>query len=282
MGKNPKSPNHHTPSPIFVVSGSMGSLGEQFARTVLAQFRDVYVPVEIYPRVIHSEQLQEIIGYALEQGAMIVHTFVDPVLRSLARELIAKSGLDEIDLIGPMIDHLAQRLGKEPIGKPGMYRQLHATYFERMEAIDYAVKHDDGMNFETWDEAEIVLLGVSRVGKTPLSLYLSVLGWKTANIPIISGIPPRTELFELNPLRVIGIISEPEQIVHYRRLREARLNKMRLPSYTNAAKVFEELEEAQKIYRQGGFRIVDATEKPIETTADEVIGLIPRELKKKI
>ncbi len=263
--------------PIFVVSGSMGTLGEQVARTVLPQFREAHVPVEIFRRVQQVSQVEEIIAKAVEVDATIIHTIANPEVRQFLINLAQKNNVVAIDIVGPLIERLTSVLDVEPVGKPGLYRELNETYFRRIKAIDFTMAHDDGVNYEDWAEAEIVLTGVSRVGKTPLSLYLSMLGWKVANVPLVPGIPPRRELFDLDPRRVVGLTIDPVQLLHHR---EHRVRNLRLGSsnYNDLEKLHDELQETRRIFRRGGFRVIDVTNKPIETTAGQVIDIVTRRL----
>ncbi len=264
------------PAPIYVVSGNLGTLGEQLTRTILAQFTDVDVPVRIVPRVIFAEKIEQVVAEVKQAGGTIVHTLVDSKVREVMIEVARRNGVVAIDAISPLLTHLTEKLGQEPIGKPGMYRLLHQSYFKRIDAIDFTMEHDDGKNYQNWKDAEIVLVGVSRVGKTPISLYLSMLGWRVANVPLVYGITPRPELFALDRRKVVGITLEPGQLVQHRRFRQQRLGTGGLSVYDDPEKVFEETIAAKKIFQQGGFRVVDATDKPIETSAEEVIALTQR------
>ncbi|MCB0197249.1 MAG: kinase/pyrophosphorylase [Anaerolineae bacterium] len=265
--------------PIFVVSSSMGSLGERIARTVLPQFQGIYIPVIIKPRVQHENQIEQIIVEVVEVNGTIIHTIADPDLRHKLIELAEAHDVVAHDAVGPLLNHLQAVTGREPIGKPGLFRELNETYFKRIEAIEFTLAHDDGKNFQNWDQAEIVLTGLSRVGKTPLSLYLSMLGWKVANIPIVPSIPPRPELFDLDPRRVVGLKIDPSQLMHHRAHRQRNLGPLGKTDYYNLEKLYEESDEARKIFRRGGFRTLDVTNKPIETTAGQVIQIVTRRLK---
>src|SRR3990172_3333080 len=193
------------PPPIFIVSGGMGASGEQVVNTVLAQFPDITVPVIPVRNVRNREQLENVIAQTKEQGGTIVHTMVDSHLRQRLTDLAQEHGVTAIDLMGGLLERLTAVLGQAPAEKPGLYRQHHRPYFERIEAIEYALKHDDGQNREGWHAADVLLVGVSRTGKTPLSVYLSVLGWKVANLPVVLEIPAPPELYQLDPARVIGL-----------------------------------------------------------------------------
>lgn len=265
---------------IYILSGGVGSSGEQLARTVLAQFRDADVSLQIFSKVVHKAKAREIVDQAAEQNALIIHTFVDPKLRKAVQLYADGKGVVALDLIGPFIEELAQRLQKEPLGTPGLYRQLHKSYFDRIDAMDYALNHDDGRHPEGWRDAEIILLGASRVGKTPLSLYLSVLGWKVANIPLIPGILPHKTFGELDKQRVIGLTIAPGELIEHRQHRQNRLGVTNNETdYVNPPKVYEEIEAVEKFLNQNGIPIIDVSGKPIETSADEVVRLIKRKTK---
>jgi len=149
-------------------------------------------------------------------------------------------------------------------------------------AIEFAMAHDDGQNRDGWPQAEIVLTGVSRVGKTPLSMYLSILGWKVANVPLIKGISPPLELFQLDHRRVIGLSIEPGQLVIHRQQRQRRLGAPGPSDYTDPAAINEELEVARQLFQRGRFTVVDVTDKPIETSADEIIERVTRQLRREV
>jgi [pyruvate, water dikinase]-phosphate phosphotransferase / [pyruvate, water dikinase] kinase len=263
--------------PIYVISGGVGGSGEQVARTVLAQFQDAPVTLKIIPKVFREDHVENIFRQAAEEGALVVHTFVDEGLRLRAQELSDELALDAVDLVGPLIQPLADKLQQIPLGKPGLYRQLYQSYFERVAAMDYTLDHDDGQNPAGWSEAEIILVGASRVGKTPLSLYLSVLGWKVANVPIVTGIPPRDELFALDRGQIVGLTIDPTKLVEHRQHRQRRLGVGADKSdYVNAQKVFEELQTIEDLLHRHGIPMIDVTGKPIETSADEVLRKVKR------
>jgi regulator of PEP synthase PpsR (kinase-PPPase family) len=141
-------------------------------------------------------------------------------------------------------------------------------------AIDFAMVHDDGLRAGGWAEAEIMLVGVSRVGKTPLSMYLAVLGWKVANLPLVPDLDPPAELFELDPRRVVGLTMEPDRLVFHREQRRRRMGVPGLGAYTDPAAIREELAAARRVFDRHGFSAIDVTDKPIEASANQVIDLI--------
>jgi len=264
------------PRPIYVVSGGTGASGEQLVHTVLVQFPDSEVPVHTVAHVRQVEQIEEAVRRAAAGGGTIVHTLVDPDLRRALIERAQQAGVAEIDLVGPLMSHLGDTLGQEPIAHPGLYRHLRRTYFDRIEAIEFSMAHDDGRRPHDWPQADITLVGVSRVGKTPLSMYLAVLGWKVANLPLIPEVPVPETLFALDRQRVIGLSMEPGQLLFYRRQRQSRLGTRGLGAYTDPARVYEEVEAARDLCRRHGFTVLDVTDKPIEATADQIAELMTR------
>lgn len=265
--------------PIYLVSGSIGALGEQTLRTVLPQFQGVQVPVVKAPRVQTSKQVASIVAKAASTQGIILHTLVDNALRLQMNQLAAEQGVLAIDLIGQIMEYFIGLIGQEPMGKPGLYRYKNQEYFDRVDAIEFTLDHDDGKNHEGWAEAEIVLTGPSRLGKTPLGVYLSVLGWKVANIPIVPGIAPRPELFALDRRRVIGLTIEEGELLTFRQHRQDGLGVSGKSDYTDLTKLYEELEEARQVCRKGRFKLIDVSNKPIETTAAQVITAVTRQLK---
>jgi regulator of PEP synthase PpsR (kinase-PPPase family) len=216
------------------------------------------------------------VAQAAAAGAPLIHTMVEVSLRQALIELASAQGVVTIDLMGDLLNQLATMLGQEPVRQPGLYRQLRRDYFERVEAIEFTMSHDDGKNPQDWSQAEIVLVGVSRVGKTPLSMYLAVLGWQVANVPLVVELPAQPELFELEPGRVIGLSIEPGQLLAHRQQRQRQLGTFGPSDYTDPAKVFEEVEAANRLMKRSRFSVVDITDKPIEASADEIINLVTR------
>jgi hypothetical protein len=259
---------------ITIVSGGTGTSGEQLVNTVLAQFSGDRVRVITAPNIRYQEQVDELVGRARAEGATLVHTMVDASLRCYLVAKAAEQGVAAIDLMGPLMERLREALGREPLGQPGLYRKLNKAYFERVAAIEYTMAHDDGKNPEDWLQAEIFLVGVSRVGKTPLSLYLSVLGWKVANLPLVPGLESSTILLTLDRQRVFGLTISPGQLVLLRQQRQRRLGAPGTSDYTDPQNILAELEYAEEIFRRGGFTVIEVTDKPLESTADEIIRLI--------
>lgn len=262
--------------PLYIVSGGTGACGDQIVQTILAQFPDHSLPVIIVPHVRHADQIAEIIQQASASGGAIVHTFVDGSMRTDLIEAARARNIPAFDLMGDLIVYLSTVLGRPPLGQPGLYRELNQPYFDRIEAIEFALYHDDGMNPQDLPQAEIVLTGVSRVGKSPLSMYLSVQGWKTANVPLVKDQPPLPELFQIERQRVFGLTIAPDTMRAHRETRRQKLGTAHTAEYINLSAIFDELEYAQTIFKKGGFTTIDVTHKPIESSADEIIQTINR------
>jgi hypothetical protein len=269
-----------TKSPaIYIVSGGVGASGQQIAHTLLAQFPESKVPIITVPHVRHREQIEAVVNDAALQHGLILHTLVDPHLRTSLIHLAQMQGVIAVDLVGDLLTHLAGVLGQEPLIHPGRYRQINEVYFKRVEAMEFTIAHDDGNRPQDWPLAEIVLAGLSRVGKTPLSVYLSLQGWKVANVPLVMGLPSPPELFELDRRRVIGLHLEPGQLLFHRQQRQRQLGAPGPSAYIDPVKIYEEVEAARREFKRGGFSVIDITDKPVETIADEVIELMTRRFK---
>lgn len=268
-------PNSAIP-PIFIVSGGAGALGKHVARVALAQFPGAAPEVIVIPQVCRSEQMAEVIAQVAARNGLIIHTMVDPHLRAVLLDMAREHKLTTIDTIGDPLAQLAALFGQAPLGQPGLYQGDYDAYLERIKAIEYTVDHDDGRSPHHLDQADVVLTGVSRVGKTPLSIYLSVLGWKVANVPLVKQVPPPPELFTIDRRRVVGLMIDVDILMQHRRWRQSANAGMGGRSYSDPEELYEEIEAARRVFRQGGFAVINVTNKPIEESADHVIALISR------
>lgn len=265
-----------TPSPIFIVSGGTGASGEQLVRTALAQFEAFDRPLVIVPHVNSEKGVDVAVQQALASGGIIIYTLVHPGLRRALTRQAREQKVVAIDLMGRVLSQLTRILGRKPIGRPGVYRQLRKDYFNRIEAIEFAVEHDDGRKLHELQHAQIVLIGVSRLGKTPLSIYLSMLGWKVANIPIVPEVQPPDELSEIRPERGVGLTIDPNQLLVYRRPRTRRLGMDNTTSYVDPVSLREEVAVVRRLCQRYDFPVVNVTNKPIEESAHEIIALVTR------
>jgi [pyruvate, water dikinase]-phosphate phosphotransferase / [pyruvate, water dikinase] kinase len=261
-------------SPIYIVSGGKGLAGDAVVQSVLIQFPNNKIPVIIVPDILNQQKIDEVISKALETDGVIVHTMVDPDARKMLIDSCAQRGVNHFDLVGDLSDYLSNLLNTKPISKPGLYRLSNIAYFQRVEAIDFTLKVDDGQNPERITQADIVLTGVSRTGKTPLSVYLAMFGWKVANVPLVPGIEPPGELFKADPRRVFGLNISSIYLISQRANRVKSLHMDIDTDYINTKKVGEELTYARRIFEKGGFTEIQITNKPIESSANEILNIL--------
>ncbi len=267
--------NANSPT-LFIVSGSTGASGTQLVRTALAQFQHEDVPVHIVPQVRRTEQVDDLIQRAAQSRGIIVHTLVDSSLRAYLIEQAGNAGVQAVDLMGALLDQLAERLREQPLSQPGRYRVLHEQDLKRIDAIRFTVEHDDGQRTFDLPHAEIVLVGISRVGKTPISVYLATMGWKVANIPLAPNVNPPKELYEIDRRRVIGLTAQSDRLVTYRQHRGRDMGLRAGTPYTNPRALVDELEYAYQVFEKGHFSVIDTTDRSIEENADEIIGIMAR------
>jgi [pyruvate, water dikinase]-phosphate phosphotransferase / [pyruvate, water dikinase] kinase len=270
------NPQNASSPPVYVVSGGVGASGTQLVHTALAQFPNSQVQVIPIGSVRQVEQIETALAQVQSTGGTIAHTLVDPALRQMLIERAPELGIAAIDLMGPLLARLSHVLGREPLIEPGLYRRLNKAYYDRVEAIEYSMAHDDGKDPSGWEKAELLLLGISRTGKTPLSLYLSVLGWKVANFPLVPEMEPPPALFAVDPSRVVGLTIEPGQLILHRQQRQSRLGVTGASPYVDPEAVYEEVKAAVRFFRKNGFAIVNVTDKPVESIADEVLKIMAR------
>lgn len=261
---------------VFVVSDGSGSTAERVVQAALTQFRGAPVVTEVRPAVRSEEQVQQVVQEAAEVEACIVHTLVLDELREEMLRAGRFHNVETIDLMGPLLARLSQQLSVTPAEKPGLFRQLNKEYFRRIETMEFAIHHDDGRRITEVDKAEIVLVGISRTFKTPLSIYLAFKGWFVANVPIILDrqLPP--DMAELPPSRVFGLKIDPLRLAE---LREARAERWgaALGEYADPEFVRQEVAYARDIFQSHpGWRVVEVTDRPIEEIASEILALTKR------
>lgn len=258
---------------VFVVSDGTGGTASRALDAALTQFEGIPVEIEIRPRISTEEQIHQVVHEAANVKALIVHTLVSNDLRRMMLHLGRRHNIETIDLLGPLLDRLSEQLAVHPAEKPGLFRQLNESYFRRIETMEFALDHDDGLRIDELHHAEIVLAGVSRTFKTPLSVFLAFKGWFVANVPIIPNIPPPKILFDLPPGRVFGLTMNARRLATLRRTRQEYL-KNAVSDYSDLECVQHELIYALKIFQTGDqWPVIDVTGKPIEEIAGEILEL---------
>jgi len=259
---------------IIAVSDASGTTAERVVRAALVQFDESQITMTRYGGVRTVEQISDIVKEASETDGFIVHTFVYARLRRAMFNEGRRHNVVTIDLMGPLLARLTDLLDTPPRSEPGLFEPFDAAYLQRIEAIDFTVRHDDGRNPHDLERAEVVLVGVSRTSKTPLSIYLAYRGWKVANIPLALGVDPPENLFKLPRRRVVGLVVRPERLSELRRTRAERIGTRSL-GYADLDYVRQEIAYAYQVFdRRKDWPLVDVTAKSIEEAAAEVVALI--------
>jgi hypothetical protein len=262
------------PVELHVVSDSTGETATRLTHALEAQFPDQEFEEIRHPKVETVDDLRLVIERARGRPAVIIYTIVEPELREQMRALCRRARLHYCDLLGHPIEAVAKVSGMAARMTPGARPPLDSTYFKRMAAIEFAVRYDDGLGTGL-HEADIVLVGVSRTSKTPLSMYLGYLGYKTANVPIVKGIEPPSDLWEIDPAKIVGLTIEADRLQEIRRERTRRMGGTHR-DYTELVSIYEELDQAAAVHRRLGCPVIEISELSIEETAARVIRLIER------
>lgn len=259
---------------VFAVSDATGKTCETVVLAALSQFKTTQIVLETFSNIRALGQVQEILLRAAAVDGVIIYTMASPELRHKITELGRLHGVPTVDILGPVLTRLSDLLEISPLAKPGLFHQLDSDYFKRIEAVDFTIKHDDGRGLDTLAGAEIVLLGVSRASKTPVSIYLSYRGWKVANIPVVWNEELPNELQAVNARKVIALTINPTRLEAIRRERQIKLQAGEGSAYADLEQIRREVLFALRQYERWQFPILDATYKSIEETATEVMRLI--------
>jgi [pyruvate, water dikinase]-phosphate phosphotransferase / [pyruvate, water dikinase] kinase len=259
---------------IYIVSGGKGLAGESVVKALLVQFPDFKVPTTIESDLLSEGDALAVVLRAKNNNGIIVHTMVNKRMRTILTTFCIKYEVVHFDLMGPLSDYLTNALGAEPIQVPGLFRKINQDYFDRVAAIEYSLSTDDGMNSRELSDADIILTGISRTGKTPLSIYLAMFGWKVANVPLVKDIPPPDELFKVDARRVFGLTIDISSLLAQRKRRVSQMGNFNSGSYLDKRTINEELLAADDIFKRGRFTVIDVTNKPVESSANEIVHLI--------
>ncbi len=258
---------------IYIVSDATGETAETVMLAALSQFKKKDMMITRISNVRTEEHIRSIVKDAVELKGLIVYTLVSERLRNVIKEEAYKYDVLAIDIIGPILDTLTSYLGKSPQAKPGLIHKIDELYFKRIEAIEFTVKHDDGQNLRTIGEADIVLVGVSRSTKTPLSVYLAKEGWKVANIPIVMDIPLPHELFFINQGKIVGLMVDPEKLANIRKARLRHLGQEQ-SAYADIDHISQEVIYGKDICRRNKWPLLNVTNRAVEEVASEILTLI--------
>ncbi len=269
------------PSNVFfhlhLVSDSTGETLSAFAQATCAQFEEARPIQHIHPLVRSARQLDRALADIEASPGMVLYTMMKEDLRERLEEGVRRLGLPHLSVLDPALAMMGRYLGIGTSQRTGRQHELDQRYFERIDALNYTLAHDDGQNLDGFAEADIVLVGVSRTSKTPTCMYLANRGYKAANLPLVPGmgLPPQLEALDgiSGPL-VVGLVATPERIAQIRRNRLLALNERQDTDYADADRVREEMAAARKLFLIKGWPMIDVSRRAIEETAAAILALL--------
>lgn len=259
---------------VYVLSDSLGETAELVVRAAASQFNAGGVELRKFGYILTREAADRVIDEASRSEGVLVYTLVIPELREHVSRRAKESGLVAVDIMGPMLEALSRIMKTRPKLKPGLVHRMDEQYFRRVEAVEFAVKCDDGKDLRSLPLADVVLVGVSRTSKTPLSLYLAQRMYKVANVPLVPEIEPPAELFALPREKVIGLTLAPERLSKVRKERLKSLGLDENSTYADLGRILEEVAFAEEVFKKLGCAVIDVTEKAVEEAAATVIQII--------
>ena len=259
---------------LHLVSDSTGETLESIAKAGLARFEGAAAIKHFWPMVRSEGHVDRVLDEIARRPGLVLYTLVDGRVRQRLESRCAALGLPFVSALDPTIDAMSRLLGQAATTLPGRQHVMDAAYFQRVEAINWTMGHDDGQGQDDWEEADILLIGVSRSSKTPTSIYLANRGYKTANLPLVPQSPPPPTLFRLSHPLLVGLTTSPDRLVQVRRNRLLTLGQSPETDYVDVAKVTEEVAFARRIFADHDVPVIDVTRRSIEETAAAVINLV--------
>jgi len=258
---------------IYILSDGTGQSAMSVMKATILQFDKPDVKFTVYSMVDREDQLVSILNNAKIDNSFIAYTMVTKTFRKIIRKYCEENNLKSVDLLGPALDYLEVYLGTEQLQKPGLLRKVDEKYFKRIEAMEFTLTHDDGKTVKGIEEADLVVLGLSRTSKTPTSFFLAQQGFKVVNIPLVPEIPIPEEVFKIEQHKVVLLVMDPEVL---QKVRSARLRHYRTNSnYNKLPKIFSEVEFCYELIRKNRkWSMIDTTNKSIEETAREIIHTV--------
>ncbi|MEY4616112.1 MAG: hypothetical protein RJB66_1072 [Pseudomonadota bacterium] len=261
---------------IYIISDSTGETAATMTRAALVHFPEIDITIVRYKNIRSEHQVESLVDEAFQSRAMLIYTVVSPQLRNKIRDLAGEKGLVFFDLLGPLLGQLGSYLGaSDEQHKVGALRAVDERYFKRIEAIEYTVKHDDGKCLTDLDKADIILVGISRTSKTPLSIFLSHKGWKVANIPLVLNQALPEELFKVDQRKIVGLLIDLPSLQKIRRNRLEKFGTDPGGEYASMSYIENELAYAEELFRKNKrWPIFNVTERALEETASEITRIV--------
>lgn len=259
---------------LHLVSDSTGETLESIVKAGLGRFEGADTIKHFWPMVRSEGHLDRVVEEIAKRPGLVLYTLINGAVRDRLELRCDQLALPAVSVLDPIISALSQFLGQTAVTRPGRQHVMDAAYFQRVDAINFTMVHDDGAGSDDWEEADIVLAGVSRSSKTPTSIYLANRGYKTANIPLVPQSPPPPSLFRLkNPL-VVGLTNSPERLIAIRRNRLLMLGQTPDTDYVDTANVTVEVAFARRLFADNDIPVIDVTRRSIEETAAAIINLV--------
>ena len=259
---------------VHLVSDSTGETLNAMARAMCARFDDV-LPIEhIYSLIRSQRQLDRVLEEIATAPGVILHTIVDKALRASLEQGCRELEMTCVAALDPLVAALARYLGASLSNRVGAQHALDNDYFNRMDALNYAIGHDDGQGQQDLEQADVVLVGVSRTSKTPTSIYLAHRGVRAANVPLVPGSEPPPQLFNLKRAIVVGLTVSPDRLIEIRRNRLLNIKEDRESSYVELDSVRAEIVRARRMFEKHGWPVIDVTRRSVEETAAAIINVM--------
>jgi regulator of PEP synthase PpsR (kinase-PPPase family) len=256
---------------VFVISDSMGETAQLVARAVLSQFPEGEAHLRRFKHIETRGAAEELMEAARLQPTLLIFTVIIPEVREVILGEAEQHGIPLVDIMGPALEGLEKITGKSALLEPGLIHKLDEKYFKRVDAVEFAVQHDDGRDPQGYRQADVVLLGVSRSSKTPVSMYLANRGVKVANLPIIPEVPIPPELHRVPVRKVVGLTIDASKLAGIRNERVKTMGVRGDSDYSDLSRIFGELSYAHGIYNELGCYVVDVTDRAVEETASLVM-----------
>lgn len=264
---------------IYILSDGTGETAATMIRAALVQYTTKEINIVRCKNVRTEAQAAAIVDECFEKRGLLAYTVASQNFRSKIHEMCASKGIPNYDLLGPLLNTLDNFLGQSSENSVNALRAVDERYFKRIEAIEYTVKHDDGKTFAELDKADIVLVGISRTSKTPLSIFLSHKGWKVANVPLVLNTALPEELFKIDQRRIVGLIIDMDSLQRIRKNRLEKFGQDPGGSYASMSHIAAEIEYAEKIFKQNRrWPVFNVTERALEETASEIVRIISARL----
>lgn len=269
----------HKQLKLYVISDSVGGTGTALGQAALAQFPHIKSDIENHSFIKNTQQLEAVLSRALKDNAFILHTLVDNTLNQFADEFCEEFGLPCFDLLSPIIKEIMNHTGESPSEEVGALHTLDKNYFDRISSIEFAVKYDDGKDPKGFIDADILLLGISRTSKTPLSIFLANRNYKVANLPLLPEATLPEELWEVDRNKIVGLTNDRDMLSSIRRERMISYGMNPDTVYSSLDRIDREIEYAERIYEKLGCLVINVSNKSIEETSTIILKNLP--IKKK-